>query len=95
MFSCARIFRVAFGPSAVAIEGNRAVLEGSLIKLQCNPVGTNPKSAIQWTPPDYLELPEHAQCPIGIICNHLDGRMEVCDKFLTVFMVFGSFVVGT
>ena len=72
--------RVAFGPSAVAIDGNRPVREGQKINLICNAVGTNPASVIQWIPPDYVNLPEHARCPIGNICNHVAGRLEVSDK---------------
>jgi len=79
-----KTLKVAFGPSSVSILGNRAVKEDTLITLLCNPDGTNPKSTIQWIEPDYANLPEHARCPIGNICNHVAGRLETNGSRLTL-----------
>ena len=76
IFNC----RVAFGPSDVTILGNRPVLANTDIRLICRPDGTNPAATIQWIEPDYSDLPEHARCPIGTICNHVRGRYKVSFK---------------
>jgi hypothetical protein len=39
----------------------------------------NPQAVIEWEIPDYANLPEHATCPLGTICNQMAGRLDIND----------------